>query len=218
MRISFAPTLRGKKCARPPDRKRQSFHSCAQNGCKAGRRPRLTGCSACNAAFLTRSRFGLPLRQTLPMLLQHMRRGFGREVRVVQLLLGLGDFAFDLLEFLGRRAVSAATSISPSSGRYRSPRSEWTVGVPFLRLVIGVNLQRLGVEQQLQDLGIVRRKPLGGFEDEFNLLAGRELPSRRRLRPWVTKSYLALTTSRQRRPAHSGRGSPGPAAWARGRT
>src|ERR1035438_4455770 len=44
--------------------------------------------------------FSLPLRQALLMLLQHMGRRFGGEVRIVELLLGLGDFAFDLLEFL----------------------------------------------------------------------------------------------------------------------
>src|ERR1035437_5271932 len=44
--------------------------------------------------------FSLPLGQALLMLLQHMGRRFGGEVRIVELLLGLGDFAFDLLQLL----------------------------------------------------------------------------------------------------------------------
>ena len=48
---------------------------------------------------------GLPLRQALAVLLEHLRGGFGGEVRVVELLAGLGNFRLDFLEFLGQAGL-----------------------------------------------------------------------------------------------------------------
>jgi len=41
----------------------------------------------------------LPLGQALAVLLQHLRGGFGGEIRVFELLAGLRDFSLDFLEF-----------------------------------------------------------------------------------------------------------------------
>ncbi len=130
----------------------------------ACRQPVLGPCSLC-----------LQIGQTLAVLLQHVRRGFGGKVRVVELLPGLGDFTLDLLEFLGEAGrlggginLTFEREVEVAQGRMDGRSALW-------RLAGRIELKRLGLEEQLEHVRLTRRQGLGRFEDEFDFLAGGEV-------------------------------------------
>ena len=111
---------------------------------------------------------GLPIGEPLLVLGQNVRRDFLREVRVGQLLLDLGGLGLDFFQFLFQPRFLGLDVNQPFQRQEQIAQLGAHRHRVFRRLIIRVDLDRLGIEQQFEYFDVVRRQFARRFEDEFD--------------------------------------------------